>query len=432
MFSGGFPGFANLGATPRSAAHADNSRLYKVLEVNKSATAAEIRDAYRRLAKIRHPDKGGSDEAFKKLHFAYEVLSNKAHRDQYDVHGEEFLDSLKRDGSRASGMAAGFDFNSTRAQPRKGKNITHVIRISLEDVLYGKQVKARVTRKRLCSTCHGSGSKPGCPRPECASCKGRGVVISVMQQGPFVTHVQQACDACKGTGEHRRPEDVCGTCSANKVVEVPKTIDVHVDKGSKHGDLICVDNEGDEEPGCENPGDVIFQLEEKGDERYSRVGCDLHVSWTITLFEALTGANVTLPYFTGETIRVHVSLEKAGIKPGDVRVIPEWGLPLKGHPGMRGDLYVRFDVQFPVVTPEMVPQIKHALLPSETRASSLRENEEVPDLDAVHALMEDERKLIKDTRDRLFKEMNDEESEANRHRHNFSSGKMPPMECTTQ
>ena len=330
--------------------------------------------------------------------------------------GEEYIEMYNRGGQGATADPASFAF---RRPPPKSKDLFQTIQISLEDILYGKTVRARLSRNRTCTACRGSGAKPGTPSPTCTNCKGAGVTVNLMQQGPFITQIQQSCQPCGGKGEIKRAGDECSACKGNKTVAEDKTLEVFVEKGSKDGDAIVFENEADETPNAESPGNVIFQLQELRHGRFSRSGCNLNVSVTISLYEALVGTSLSISYFTGEVIRAFIPSDIAGIKPGDVRVVPEWGLPLKGHAGMRGDLYVRFDVQYPVMTPDLTSKLL-ILRPSDLGS------ETVPDLESIRLVTPEERKLIKETHERLAKE----ESQDNNHQKESHGG--PPVSCATQ
>ncbi len=403
----------------------DSSRLYGILQVKKTDDDKAIRQAYRQLARQKHPDKGGSAEEFKNLHFAYEILSDPEKRSKYDAMGEEFIEMYNRGGAGVTPDPSSFAF---RRPPAKGKDLTQTIQISLEDILYGKTIRVRVSRNRTCAMCRGSGAKHGAPTPTCTNCKGAGMTVNFMQQGPFMTQIQQKCQACNGKGETKRPGDECPGCKGNKTIVEDKTLEVSVEKGSKDGDVIVLDNEADETPNAESPGDVVFQLQEMRHERFTRSGCNLNVSVTISLYEALVGTSLSIPYFTGEVIHAFIPADIAGIKPGDVRVVPEWGLPLRGQASMRGDLYVRFEVEYPVLTPDPM-----------TRVVILRQGdaglETVPDLEAIRVVTSQERKLIKETHERVLKETDAESQETNRQKrpHKFASENGgPPVACATQ
>lgn len=157
----------------------DNSKFYKLLEVEKNATYDDIKKAYRKKALKEHPDRGGDKEKFQEIQQAYEVLSDKEKRDLYDKYGE---DGLKEGGAHAGGMedllGGLFGMGGRRQQqsgPKKGKPVMHPIKLTLEEIYSGKTTKIAVNRERICGTCNGAGGKEGAVQ-KCTGCKGRGIV----------------------------------------------------------------------------------------------------------------------------------------------------------------------------------------------------------------------------------------------------------------
>lgn len=237
---------------------------------------------------------------------------------------------------------------SRRAGPRKGPSVNHPLKVSLEDLYNGKTVKLAVNRKVI----------EGTPS-ECTSCKGQGAVMEVRQLGPgMITQMQRTCDQCKGQGMQ------CTFKSERKVLEV------HVEKGMMHNDKISFRNMADETPKAET-GDVNFIIQEKDHDLFKRKGADLLVVKEISLNQALCGFSWKLNHLDKRTL---VIKSKPGeiIKPEMntkealpyVKVLPDEGMPSKGNPFVRGNLYVMFRVQFPesnTLSPEVVEQLKKLL-----------------------------------------------------------------------
>jgi DnaJ family protein A protein 2 len=312
----------------------DTTKLYETLGVEKTATKKEIRKAYMKLSRTHHPDKGGDEHKFKEISAAYEILSDEEKREQYDKYG---LDGVSEDGVNAAGgedlfsMFFGGGGRSRRAGPRKGPSVNHPLKVSLEDLYNGKTVKLAVNRKVI----------QGTPS-ECKKCDGQGAVMEVRQIGPgMITQMQRPCDSCKGQGMS------CSFKTERKVLEV------HVEKGMSHNQRITFKGMSDETPKAE-PGDINFIIQEKDHDLFKRKGNDLLATKTVSLNQALCGFTWKIKHLDG---RVLVIKSKPGevIKPEMntkealpfVKMLPDEGMPSKGNPFVRGNLYVMFRVEFP-------------------------------------------------------------------------------------
>jgi len=232
---------------------------------------------------------------------------------------------------------------------RKGEDIVHELQVTLEDLYKGKTSKLSVTRNMICVTCEGNGTKKGASGGECKVCNGRGIRIIIKQLGPgMIQQMQTACNECGGRGEVIKEEDKCTDCKGKKVSKQKKILEVMIEKGMKHGQKIVFAGEADEAPGME-AGDIIFVIIEKKHELFKRNGNDLILELTIPLIEALTGFTTYVKHLDGRQLMVQHKTAAAGdiIKPGDVRVIQNEGMPTHKRPFEKGSLYVTFEIQFP-------------------------------------------------------------------------------------
>lgn len=354
MFFGGGDPFGSMpgagGGAPRG--DVDTTKLYDTLEVSKDATKKEIRKAYMKLSRTHHPDKGGDEHKFKEISAAYEILSDDEKRAQYDKYGLEGVsgdDVGSAGGEDLFSMFFGGGGRSRRTGPRKGPPVNHPLKVSLEDLYNGKTVKLAVNRKII----------KGTPT-ECATCKGQGSIMEVRQVGPgMVTQMQRHCDQCKGQGQK------CQYKSERKVLEV------HVEKGMGNNEKITFKGMSDEVPKME-PGDINFIIQEKEHELFKRKSADLLAVKEISLNQALCGFTWKIKHLDG---RVLVVKSRPGeiIKPEMntkealpfVKVLKEEGMPSRGNPFVKGDLYVMFRVSFPEDNelPEDVVQQLRKLLP---------------------------------------------------------------------
>lgn len=181
---------------------------------------------------------------------------------------------------------------------------------------------------------------------KCTSCDGRGVKLVVKQLGPgMIQQMQQVCPACKGKGEIVKDSDKCLHCKGEKVEKVKKTLEVFVEKGMAHGHKITFHGESDQAPGVE-PGDMIFVVVEKKHDLFERKGNDLFLKKTLNLNEALCGFEFSFEHLD-KRILVVSSEAKDIVKPNDVRSIEGEGMPIRGNPMVKGNLYIFFEIEFP-------------------------------------------------------------------------------------
>jgi len=320
------------GGAPRG--DVDTTKLYETLGIEKGVTKKDIRKAYMKLSRIHHPDKGGDEHKFKEISAAYEILSDEEKRAQYDKYG---LEGVSGDDVGSAGgedlfsmfFGGGGGRSRRSAGPRKGPSVNHPLKVSLEDLYNGKTVKLAVNRKII----------KGTPK-ECSQCKGQGAVMEVRQVGPgMITQMQRACDVCKGQGQQ------CTYKSERKILEV------HVEKGMCDNDKVTFRGMSDEVPKME-PGDINFIIKEKDHDLFKRKGADLLAVKEVSLNQALCGFTWKIKHLDG---RVLVIKSRPGevIKPEMneqlpfVKVVPDEGMPSKGNPFVKGNLFIMFRVKFP-------------------------------------------------------------------------------------
>jgi len=384
-----------LATHPKEALTNDMSvaetEYYDRLGVSPTATAEQIRKAYRPLAHKYHPDRNddpGAADMFKGINEAYEVLSDPEKRKIYDQYGKEGLSRSGGGGAdpfdvyeRFFGGMFGGGFGGGRRGPqgkRRGEDVVHHLQISLDDLYNGKTKRIALTKDVLCSGCNGSGAKNGVTPKKCDSCDGHGVKVVVKPIGPgMVQQMQVVCQQCKGKGEVVKDSDRCTQCRGEKVEKVKKTLEVFVEKGMSNGNKITFHGESDQAPGVE-PGDLIFVVVQKKHDLFTRVGNDLIIDKTITLFEALCGFQFTIPHMDG---RILVVKSEPGeiIKPDDSRSIAGEGMPIKGNPLVKGKLIVKFKIEFPkqgYFKPDQIHLLK-ALLPAPAKTPAIPTGEEV-------------------------------------------------------
>jgi len=329
-----------------SRGEVDNSKLYELLGVEKDADDATIKKAYRKLALKNHPDKGGDPEKFKEITMAYEILSDPEKRAKYDKYGLEGLSDESMGGPGEDIFSMFFGGGKRRpAGPRKGEDSLYPLKVTLNDLYNGNTFKHDITRDKICEACDGKGGKDGA-EINCTSCRGQGMIIEIRQFGPgMIQQVQRPCSACRGQGKSIDPNKRCRTCSGEKVVKETKTLEVHVNKGMKHNQKIVIRGEADEAPGTV-PGDVIFVIDQEEHQLFKRKENDLIIEKHLNLVEALCGTTFLIPHLDGRIIRVDVHSGEV-VKPDDVKVIQDEGMPLVSNPFVKGRLFILFKIDFP-------------------------------------------------------------------------------------
>lgn len=340
----------------RAPKKSDNTRYYDILGVSKSASSDELKKAYRKAAIKNHPDKGGDPEKFKELAQAYEVLSDPEKREIYDQYGEDAL----KEGMGGGGGHNPFDIfesffggaspfggggSSRGRRQRRGEDVVHPLKVSLEDLYNGTSKKLSLSRNVLCPKCKGKGSKTGASM-KCAGCQGSGMKVSIRQLGPgMIQQMQHVCPDCKGSGETISEKDKCTQCKGEKVAQDKKLLEVHVEKGMQHGQKITFPGEADEAPDTVT-GDIVFVLQLKEHAKFKRKGDDLFVEHTLNLTEALCGFQVVITHLDGRQLLIK-SAPGEIVKPGQFKAINDEGMPMYQRPFMKGKLYIHFSVDFP-------------------------------------------------------------------------------------
>lgn len=191
-------------------------------------------------------------------------------------------------------------------------------------------------------------------------CKGQGVRIMVRQLGPgYLQQMQVKCEDCDGQGETCDPKLVCKACTGDKVVKTKRTLEVHVEKGMSKNAKITFKNESDQLPG-QLPGDVVVMLEEEEHKVFTREGAHLIIKKTISLKEALTGVSFEVTHLDGRVLQVKTE-EGSVVSPKSFFCIRDEGMPTQNNPFVRGNLYVEFEVEFPVVDDQLKTQLKKIL-----------------------------------------------------------------------
>ena len=358
---------------------------YETLGIAKTASADEIKKAYRKLAVKYHPDKNPGDKAaeekFKEVSKAYEVLSDDKKRKQYDQFGPDLFERTGGQGygpqpgggpggfsssnfnfsgfsdprdifSQVFGSGGGgFSFDdllggmrngrgsrrrSAGGGARKGEDLSYRVEIDLEDAVLGADKKIRIAKDETCPSCGGSGAEPGSARKSCPSCGGSGFVVS----GQGFLQMQEACQACHGTGSVILHP--CKRCGGGGTIRVEKELQIHIPPGVDEGSKLRVSGQGGPGSGGGPAGNLYVVIALKPHNVFERNGQDLICELPVPLETALQGGIVDVPTISGRT-RMKIA---PGTQNGTMLRLRGKGVPaLKG--GARGDQIVRIFVELP-------------------------------------------------------------------------------------
>jgi len=334
---------------------------YEVLGVDRGASEAEIKKAYRRLARQYHPDmnpdnKEEAEQKFKEIHEAYEVLSNPEKRRQYDQFGHAAFDMGAGAGPGGFGGFGGFDFGGfddifdvffggspfgrRRGGPQRGADLEMSIEVSFEEAAFGVEREVSIYRWEDCKECGGSGAAPGTEPVTCHKCGGTGQV-RVTQRiafGQFSTVT--TCDSCHGTG--KTIENPCKTCSGKGKVRRLRKVRIKVPAGVDTGSVLRLAGEGELGIAGGPPGDLLVNIRVRPHKVFKRERDNVIMELPISFIQAALGDEIEIPTLEGKTtLKV-----PEGTQPGAVFYLRGKGIPhLQGYG--RGDQIVKIKVLIP-------------------------------------------------------------------------------------
>jgi len=354
----GFPfghGFPGGGPGQQPPPRPDSDKFYKLLDLDRSASEADIKKAYKKQAMKHHPDRGGDEATFKEISRAYEVLADADKKQIYDAYGEEGLAGQEQGGP--GGPQPGMDpfdlfsqifgFNAGRGPrgPPTTPDSTYELHLSLEELYNGTKRSIVFTRDALCKPCEGYG---GTDHRHCKSCNGTGQQVRMHQMGMFVQQTTSPCGDCMGKGYVIPPGNTCKSCKGQALIKEKKTFDIDIDPGSEPGMEFRFAGQADEALGHKT-GDVRISIMQKPHPMFKRTKDSLVMSKKITLVEALTGFELSIKFLDGKDLVIRSSPEQV-VRPGDVMVIERKGMP-RPHGQRPGDLFLMLEVEFPKSVP---------------------------------------------------------------------------------
>jgi molecular chaperone DnaJ len=338
------------------------NEFYELLGVSRSASEAEIKKAYRKLAMDYHPDRNNSPEAeakFKEIAEAYEVLRDPQKRAAYDRYGRagvsgagaggfgfhhvdlsEALEIFMRDFGGLSGLESIFGGGRAQAESRRGQDIRVTVKLTLADVATGSKKTVKLKTLERCENCAGSGARPGTKPSVCTTCGGSGEVRRTARSmfGQFMS--VSPCPTCGGDG--MVVLEPCEVCRGDGRVRGERTVAVEIPAGVSANNYLTLRGQGAAGPRNGPNGDLLVMLDIKEDERFERQGNDLLFDLPLSFSQAALGGEFQVPTPHGEE-RVRVP---AGTQSNTVLRLKGKGLPALGQSGS-GDFMIRIHVWTP-------------------------------------------------------------------------------------
>ena len=345
---------------------------YEVLGVPKTASDADLKKAYRALARKYHPDMNPGDaeaeKKFKEASEAYAILSDPEKRKQYDQFGHAAFEG----GAGGGGFDfSGMDFTdifgdlfgdffgggSTRSRlsyngPMQGADVRTSVRISFAEAVSGCEKQISINQKEECSQCHGTGAKAGTSPETCPKCGGKGQVVFTQQSLFGMMQNVQTCPDCRGTGKIIKEK--CPYCSGTGYTTSRKKISVSIPAGIDEGQMVRLRGQG--EPGSNGGprGDLLVAVTIAADPNFARQDMDIYSMVNISFAQAALGADIRVKTVAGEVIYT----VKPGTQPGARVRLKGKGMPSVRNRNVRGDHYLTLNVQVPT---RMSEEAKRAL-----------------------------------------------------------------------
>ena len=335
---------------------------YEVLGVQKGATDAEIKKAYRKMAKENHPDLHPGDKdaeaRFKEINEAYEVLSDSEKKARYDQFGFAGVDP-----SYGGGGGMGFDMGdidlgdifgsffgggfggfggggSRRNGPQKGESLRVNLALSFEEAAFGCTKEIELSRTETCEECKGSGCAAGTTAETCPDCRGAGQVRIQRGAGGFAFSTTTACQKCRGTGKIIHTP--CKTCGGAGSVRKKRRVSVTIPAGIDDGQAVSIRGQGNAGTNGGPAGDLLVRVQIKPHPQFQRDGVTVLYEHPVTFYQAAMGAELEIPTIDG---KVKYSLP-AGTQTGTTFRLRGKGIP-ELRSSRRGDQYVTIKVQVP-------------------------------------------------------------------------------------
>jgi DnaJ-class molecular chaperone len=299
---------------------------YNVLGISKNSSLSDIKNAYKRLARTHHPDRGGDKEEFQKIQEAYETLSDQDKRNQYD-----------------NPIQNTFGFNHPFFNHHNNQNKNQIIKkndhlytckITLRDVYFGITKRLKVHRSRICKTCI----------ENCSNCNGNGKITQHIQMGPFMQIIEQTCSNCNGSGKINNTKSNCSDCNKTGRIEEDNIFEINIEPAVNNGKRFVFDGWGEQAvKNNEIDGSFVVIISIDNDDFFTRNGLNLFCNVKLSYRESIVGKNINIPHFTGD-----LPLDTRGfgiINPNKNYIIYSKGLI--NESGSTGNLQIKFIIDYP-------------------------------------------------------------------------------------
>ena len=342
---------------------ADKRDYYEVLGLSKGANDAEIKKAYRSMAKKYHPDMNpGDSEAeakFKEVNEAYAVLSDADKKAQYDQFGHAAFDQTAG-GGYGGGFGGFTDFGDlgdifgsffgggfgggtrqNRNAPMRGEDVAARVTITFEEAAFGVKKDVSFNRVQKCDDCQGSGAAKGSTVETCSVCRGSGQRTVTQRIGGMAFQSTATCDACRGRG--KIVKEPCSNCRGTGYVKVNKKLSVNIPAGINDGERIALRGQGCDGRNGGPAGDLIITVSVKRHNFFERDGYNIYCEIPITVAEATLGAEIDVPTLEGNQ-KFNIP---EGTQPGTEFVLRQKGIPFVNNANRRGDLVFTVNVEIP-------------------------------------------------------------------------------------
>lgn len=332
--------------------------FYAILGVARSASDSDIKQAYRKLSRELHPDKHKGDKEkearFKEVNEAYEVLSDPKKKQAYDQFGSaDFAGGGAGfggfDPSQFHDMGGlgdifetffGGQRSSGRRESGRGRTLEAQITITFQEAVQGAEKTIRLPRILTCDTCGGSGAAPGSGTTTCKECHGTGAVEKTVRSLFGMIRQSTICPTCRGAG--KVPEKPCSTCRGEGRHEQTRNLEIRIPAGIDDGQSLRLQGEGEAGRGGEASGDLLIRVHVAADARFERDGDHIRTSLSLSVLDAILGAEATIETVHGQTT---ISIP-AGTQPGTVLRLKGKGMPIV-NTSRHGDHFVTLDIALP-------------------------------------------------------------------------------------
>lgn len=344
---------------------------YNILGVSKSATAEEIKTAFRKKAHEHHPDKGGDEAKFKEVNEAYQILGNAEKRQRYDQFGSAAFNGSGGGGGWSGFGGQGFggfqgggfnvDFedlgdmfggfgdifgfggsrsSSSRSARRRGRDMEMTVNLDFMEAAFGLEKEINFIKNTTCSHCKGSGAEPGAKIETCPTCGGSGKISRVQRTILGNIQVQATCEACGGEGKHY--SKVCSKCSGSGIHRDNVKLKVKIPAGINMGESIRLSGQGEAGEKGAPSGDLYLRIKVTAHKKFVREGSDIKTEEKISISQAILGDKIEV-----ETIHGPVKMKiPEGTQSGTIFKLKEKGI-IKLHGRGIGDQYIKVIVKIP-------------------------------------------------------------------------------------